>query len=83
MLQLALANKFRISAAPARQLHHLHIGNLSLRDKHGHDTVDRAVMAKFLRAPAATIKWESVEPAKVVEIADKHWVVPELSADKK
>jgi hypothetical protein len=59
------------------------IGNLSLRDKRGHDTVDRAVMVKFSKVKAATIKWDNVEPAKVVEIADKHWILPELAADKK
>jgi len=59
------------------------IGNLALRDKHGNDTVDRAVMVKFSRASAATVKWESIDPANVVEIADKHWVLPELGADKK
>jgi hypothetical protein len=59
------------------------IGNLALRDKHGHDTVDRAVMAKFSRVNAATINWENIDPAKVVEIADKHWILPELGADKK
>src|SRR6476469_5692076 len=50
------------------------IGNLSLRDKRGHDTVDRAVMVKFSKVKAATIKWEDVDPANIVEIADKHWV---------
>jgi hypothetical protein len=59
------------------------IGNLALRDKHGNETVDRAVMAKFSRTNAATIKWESIDPANVVEIADKHWILPELAADKK
>jgi hypothetical protein len=59
------------------------IGNLALRDKHGHDIVDRAVMAKFSKVTAATIKWEDVDPAKVVEIADKHWILPELGVDKK
>ncbi len=59
------------------------IGNLALRDKHGNDTVDRAIMAKFSKSNAATIKWESVDPANVVEIADKHWVLPELGAEKK
>jgi hypothetical protein len=59
------------------------IGNLALRDKHGNDMVDRAVMAKFSKANAATIRWENVDPAKVVEIADKHWIVPGLGADKK
>jgi hypothetical protein len=59
------------------------IGNLALRDKHGNDTVDRAVMAKFSKVTAATINWEKVDPARVVEIADKHWVLPELSTDTK
>src|SRR5665213_4082042 len=49
------------------------IGNLALHDKHGHDTVDRAMMAKFSKVTAATINWETVDPAKIVEIADKHW----------
>jgi hypothetical protein len=56
------------------------IGNLSLHDKHGHDIVDRAVMAKFSKVTAATVKWESVDPANVVEIADKHWILPELKS---
>jgi hypothetical protein len=59
------------------------IGNLALRDKHGNDMVDRAVMAKFSKVKAATITWESVDPVNVVEIADKHWILPELDADKK
>ena len=59
------------------------IGNLALHDKHGHDTVDRAVMAKFSRVTAATINWESVDPSKLVEVADKHWILPELGGDKK
>jgi len=59
------------------------IGNLAMRDKHGNDTVDRAVMVKFSKVNAATIKWENVDPANVVEIADKHWILPELGADKK
>jgi hypothetical protein len=48
------------------------VGNLALRDKHGNYTVDRAVMVKFSKVSAATIKWENVDPANVVEIADKH-----------
>lgn len=59
------------------------IGNLALRDKHGNDTVDRAVMAKFSRKTAATITWENVDPTSIVEICDKHWVLPELGAEKK
>jgi hypothetical protein len=41
------------------------------------------VMAKFSKVKAAAIKWDDVDPANVVEIADKHWVLPELGADKK
>jgi hypothetical protein len=59
------------------------IGNLALRDKRGNDTVDRAVMVKFSKANAATIKWENLDPAEIVDIADKHWILPELAADKK
>jgi hypothetical protein len=29
-------------------------------------------MVKFSKVSAATIKWENVDPANVVEIADKH-----------
>jgi hypothetical protein len=59
------------------------IGNLSLRDKHGTDTVDRVVMVKFSKVKAATIKWENVDPVDVLEIADKHWILLELDTDKK
>jgi hypothetical protein len=59
------------------------IGNLALRDKRGHDTVDRAVMVKFSKVNAANINWENVDAANIVEIADKHWLLPELGADKK
>jgi hypothetical protein len=54
------------------------IGNLSLRDKQGNDTVDRAVMAKFSKVNAARIKWENVDPADVIETADQHWISPAL-----
>ena len=59
------------------------IGNLALRDKHGDDTVDRAVMVKFSKGSAASIDWENLDPTTIVEIADKHWILPELSGDKK
>ena len=59
------------------------IGNRALRDKRGHDTVDRVVMVKFSKVKAATINWENVDPATIVGIADKHWLLPELSADKR
>jgi hypothetical protein len=32
---------------------------------------------------AATINWENVDPANIVEIADKHRLLPELGADEK
>jgi hypothetical protein len=59
------------------------IGNMSLRDKRGNDTVDRAIMAKFSRVNAAAIKLENIEPANVVGVADKHWILPELDSGKK
>jgi hypothetical protein len=59
------------------------IGNLALRDKRGNDTVDRAIMVKFSKVSAATIQWENVDPANLVEIADKHWILPDLATDKK
>ena len=59
------------------------IGNLALRDKHGNEIVDRAVMVKFSKVKAATIEWANVDPADVVEIADKRWILPELGPDKK
>src|ERR1700677_4007647 len=58
------------------------IGNLALHDKHGNDIVDRAVMAKFSKVTAAPVIGESVDPANVVEIADKHWILPELGVEK-
>jgi hypothetical protein len=59
------------------------IGNLAQRDKRGNDTVDRAVMVKFSKLNAASIDWEKVDPANVIEIADKHWILPDLGADRK
>jgi len=59
------------------------IGNLALRDKHGNDIVDRAVMVKFSKVNAANINWENIDPTNIVEIAEKHWLLPELDADKK
>ena len=40
-------------------------------------------MVKFSKVNAANINWENVDPANIVEIADKHWLLPELGADKK
>jgi hypothetical protein len=54
------------------------IGNMALRDKRGNNIVDRAVMVKFSKANAANIDWENVAAENVVEIADTHWLLPEL-----
>jgi hypothetical protein len=51
---------------------------MALRDRRGNDTVDRAIVAKFSRVKAATMKWENVDATNVVGIADKHWILPEL-----
>jgi hypothetical protein len=40
-------------------------------------------MVKFSKVNAATIEWENVDPTTIVEIADKHWILPELAVDKK
>jgi hypothetical protein len=40
-------------------------------------------MVKFSRKSAATIKSETVDPVNVVEIADKHRILPGLAADNK
>jgi hypothetical protein len=59
------------------------IGNMALRDKRGNNIVDRAVMVKFSKANAANINWENVAAENVVEIADRHWLLPELGTDRK
>ena len=55
-------------------------GLLTVKDKRGNDREVQAVMAKFYRATAASIKWDTVKPADVIDLADKKAVSPILAA---
>jgi hypothetical protein len=55
-------------------------GLMTLHDKRGHDREAQAVMVKFYRATSASIKWDSVSPAEVIDLSDKKAVSPILAA---
>jgi hypothetical protein len=55
-------------------------GLVTVRDKRGNDREVQAVMVKFYRANSASIKWETVDPADVVDLSDKKAVSPMLAA---
>jgi len=55
-------------------------GLVTLHDKRGNDREVQAVMVKFYRATSASIKWETVNPAGVIDLADKKAVSPMLAA---
>lgn len=55
-------------------------GLVTLHDKRGNDREVQAVMVKFYRATSASIKWETVNPAGVIDLADKKAVSPVLAA---
>jgi hypothetical protein len=54
-------------------------GLITVRDKRGNDHEVQAVMVKFYRANSASIKWDAVNPADVIEISDKKTVSPMLA----
>jgi hypothetical protein len=54
-------------------------GLVTVRDKRGHDREVQAVMVKFYRANSALIKWDTVNPADVIDISDKKTVSPMLA----
>ena len=54
-------------------------GLTNSRDKRGHDHDVQTVMVKFSRANAASIKWDTVKPADVIDLADKKTVSPTLA----
>ena len=54
-------------------------GLLTLRDKRGNEREVQGVMAKFYRAKSASIKWDTVDPAGVIDLADKKTVSPALA----
>ena len=54
-------------------------GLVTARDKRGNEREVKAVMVKFYRANSASIKWDTVNPADIVDIADKKTVSPMLA----
>jgi hypothetical protein len=55
-------------------------GLITTHDKRGNDREAQAVMVKFYRATSAKIKWDTVEPADVIDLSDKKIVSPMLAA---
>ena len=54
-------------------------GLVTVRDKRGNEREVQAVMVKFYRAKSASIKWETVDPADVIDLSDKKTVSPTLA----
>ena len=54
-------------------------GLVTTRDKRGDEHEVKAVMVKFYRTNSASIKWDTVNPADIVDIADKKTVSPMLA----
>jgi hypothetical protein len=55
-------------------------GLITVRGKRGNDHEVQAVVVKFYRTHSASIKWDTVKPADVIDSADKKTVSPLLSA---
>ena len=55
-------------------------GLITVRDKRGNERDVQAVMVKFYRVTSASIKWETVNPADVIDLSDKKAVSPMLAA---
>ncbi len=55
-------------------------GLVTVRGKRGNDHEVQAVVVKFYRANSASIKWDTVKPADVIDISDKKTISPLLSA---
>ena len=54
-------------------------GLVTVRDKRGNEHEVQAVVVKFYRANSASIKWDTVNPADVIDISDKKTVSPMLA----
>lgn len=54
-------------------------GLITVQDKRGHDREVQAVMTKFYRTTSASIKWDTVGPAEVIDLSDKKTVSPLLA----
>src|SRR4029077_16935285 len=52
---------------------------VTVRDKRGNEHEVQAVVVKFYRANSASIKWDTVNPADVIDISDKKNVSPMLA----
>lgn len=46
-------------------------GLITVRDKRGNEREVQAVMVKFYRANSVSIKWDTVNPADVIDLSDK------------
>jgi hypothetical protein len=57
-------------------------GLITVRDKRGNERDVQAVMVKFYRVTSASIKWETVNPADVIDLSDKKAVSPMLAATR-
>ena len=55
-------------------------GLITVRDNHGNDREVQAVMVKFYRKNSASIKWDTLNPAAVIDLSDKKAVSPMLAA---
>ena len=55
-------------------------GLITTHDKRGNDREAQGVMVKFSRTTSAAIKWDMIEPADVIDRADKKTVSPLLAA---
>jgi hypothetical protein len=55
-------------------------GLVTVRDKRSNEHDVQAVMVKFYRAHSASIKWDSVNPADVIDLSDKKTVSPMFAA---
>ncbi len=54
-------------------------GLVTVRDKRGNDREVQAVMVKFYRAKSASIKWDTINPADVIDVSDKKTISPMLA----
>jgi hypothetical protein len=54
-------------------------GLVTVRDKRGNEREVQAVMVKFYRAKSVSIKWDTVNPADVIDLSDKKTVSPMLA----
>jgi hypothetical protein len=55
-------------------------GLVTTKDKRGNDHDVQLVMVKFYRANSASIKWDTVDPAGVIDLSDKKTISPMLAA---